>query len=344
MTLREKIGQMLVFGWVDIEEGDGLTVNPHAASLIDEMFVGGLILMNRNMKTITQLRAVTDAMQQKAQARGLSPLFVAVDQEGGRDSRFLPPEFTNHPSAWEIGETGNPDYARQIARTMGEELLSVGINWDFAPVLDVNNNPDNPIIGHRSYGADPQLVTEMGVAAVHGFQDDAGILSCGKHFPGHGDTDVDSHKALPRVPHSMEHLRAMELVPFQAAMAAGLAAIMTAHIVFPALDPNLPATLSPAVLTGLLREEMGFDGLIITDCLEMNGVADGWGAPEAAVLAAIAGADLLLCCHTLERQRGIQAALVEAVETGRLSEAQVDAAVARIQAAKKRWLTPTTPA
>ena len=178
----------------------------------------------------------------------------------------------------------------------------------------------------------------MGIAAVRGFQDDGGILACGKHFPGHGDTDTDSHFALPRIAHGQDRLEQVELVPFRAAIAAGLAAVMTAHILFPALDPALPATLSPRILTGLLREELDFHGLIITDCLEMKGVAGGWGSPEAAVLAVLAGADILLCCHTWETQRAIRDALVAAVESGRISEARIDQSLARIAAAKAKWV------
>jgi beta-N-acetylhexosaminidase len=173
---------------------------------------------------------------------------------------------------------------------------------------------------------------------VAGFQDDARILACGKHFPGHGDTDTDSHFALPTIRRPRATLDAVELVPFRAAIDAGVAAIMTAHILFPALDPALPATLSPAILTGLLRQELGFNGLIITDDLEMKGVAAQWGAPEAAVLAIIAGADLLLCCHEWETQRAIHAALLDALDTGRLTETRIDQSLARIAAAKANWL------
>lgn len=224
------------------------------------------------------------------------------------------------------------------AQTIANELRSLGFNWDFAPVLDVNNNPNNPVIGDRSYGDDPQLVAAMGIAAIRGFQDDGGILACGKHFPGHGDTETNSHFALPRITHSQDRLEQVELIPFRAAIASGLGALMTAHILFSALDPTLPATLSPRVLTGLLREELDFQGVIITDCLEMRGVADGWGTPEAAVLAVLAGADILLCCHTWQTQREVRDALLHAVETGRLSEDRIEQSLTRIAAAKARWV------
>lgn len=329
MTLEEKIGQMLLFGWQTDEQCD---------ALVDEMSVGGIVLMGRNAAPPEELSATLAEMQLRAAGRGLPELFVTVDQEGGRVQRLRPPDYAKYPPARDIGQTGDPERARQTAAAIGRELRGVGINWNFAPVLDVNNNPQNPVIGDRSYSDDPTIVAAMGVAAVRGFQDDAGILACGKHFPGHGDTDTDSHHALPRIRHGRERLDTVELVPFRAAMAAGLAAVMTSHIVFPALDPNLPATLSPAVLTGLLRDELGFDGLIITDDLEMKGVADGWGAPEAAVLAAVAGADILLCCHEAETQRAIRDALVAAVRSGHLSQARIADANRRISAAKARWV------
>lgn len=338
MTIEQQIGQMLIFGWQGETAEESQTVNDHAAALIDELHVGGIILMGRNISPPDSLRAMLAEMQNKASANGLPPLFVGTDQEGGRVSRLVPPDYTLAPSALQIGETGDPEQARRWARTVGTELKAVGINWDFAPVLDVNNNPENPVIGNRSYGEDPARVAAMGVAAVRGFQDDAGILACGKHFPGHGDTDTDSHLALPQIKHSRQRLEDVELVPFRAAMEAGLAAVMTAHILFPALDAERPATLSPAILTGLLRQELGFEGLVITDSLEMRGVADHWGASEAAILAAIAGADILLCCHTPEVQRAIRDALVAAVRSGRLPQARVDESLARIARAKKQWV------
>ena len=340
MTLHQKIGQMLLFGWSGDTPEASRTVNTHAAALVDEFAVGGIILMGRNVGPPAQTRATIAELQARATGNGLPPLFVAVDQEGGRVQRLGPPHYPTHPAARVIGDTGDPEQARRSARQIGEGLRDVGFNWDFAPVLDVNNNPKNPVIGDRAYGSDPALVAAMGAAAVRGFQEDAGILACGKHFPGHGDTDTDSHHALPRIGHDKARLEAVELVPFRAALAAGLAAVMTSHILFPALDAHLPATLSPAILTGLLRGELGFDGLIITDDLEMKGVADGWGAAEAAVLAVVAGADVLLCCHTWKTQRLIQEALVQAVEAGRLSEARVDESVARIAEAKGRWTQP----
>ena len=329
MPLSHKIGQMLLFGW---------QTDTQAAALIDDLHVGGVVLMGRNIQPPGQMKATIASLQHRAQAAGLPPLFVAVDQEGGRVQRLGPPHYAKRATARETGQS-SPDLVRAAARNIGVELRELGFNWDFAPVLDIDSNPRNPVIGDRSYGNDPEQVAAMGVAAMRGFQEDARVLACGKHFPGHGDTDTDSHFALPRITHDLAHLEAVDLVPFRAAIAAGIAAIMTSHILFPALDPTLPATLSPAILTGLLREKMGFGGLIITDDLEMKGVAEGWGAAEAAVLAVEAGADVLLCCHEWETQKAIQTALLAAVVEGRIAEGRLDASVARIEAAKARWIT-----
>jgi len=328
MTLPQKIGQMLLFGWqTDIQ----------AAALIDDLHVGGVVLMGRNIQPPEQMKQTIAGLQSGAKANGLPPLFVAVDQEGGRVQRLGPPHYPKRATAREIGQS-SPEAARTAAQEIGAELRELGFNWDFAPVLDVDSNPRNPVIGDRSFGSGPEQVAARGTAAVRGFQEDAGILACGKHFPGHGDTDTDSHFALPRISHDLAHLEAVELVPFRAAIEAGLAAVMTSHILFPALDPILPATLSPAILTGLLREKLGFEGLIITDDLEMKGVADTWGAAEAAVLAVEAGADILLCCHEWQTQKAIQAALLAAVEAGRVTEERFDFSLARIAAAKGRWI------
>lgn len=338
MTLEDKVGQMLVYGWSDGQKADSTRLNAHAAALVDDLRVGGVVLMGRNISPPEQLCEVIGNMQARAQAAQMPSLFVATDQEGGRVQRLAPPAYTARPAAQTLAQSGEADTVRQAAADIGRELASLGINWDFAPVLDVNNNPQNPVIGTRSYGSDPDLVAQMGVGAVQGLQSDACIMACGKHFPGHGDTDTDSHFALPRIPHSRARLDAVEFAPFRAAIAAKAASIMTAHILFPAFDSDLPATLSPAILTGLLREELGYDGLVITDDLEMKGVAARWGASEAAVLAVEAGADMLLCCHTRTTQYAIRDALMHAVQNGRVSGARLDISLGRITRAKAQWL------
>jgi beta-N-acetylhexosaminidase len=219
----------------------------------------------------------------------------------------------------------------------------VGVNWNFAPDADVNSNPLNPVIGDRSFGDTPEGVSVMVAAQIEGYAE-AGVLSCAKHFPGHGDTHLDSHLALPSVDISLEELEARELVPFRAAIEAGAATLMTAHILFPQVDPSgTPATLSPVILTELLRNKLGFTGLVVTDCLQMKAVADHWGTPRAAVLAAKAGADMLLVCHSWEQQQETYNALIEAVESGELPLIRVDEAVGRVLTTKRLAFTPEVP-
>jgi beta-N-acetylhexosaminidase len=231
------------------------------------------------------------------------------------------------------------DIGEQMAERQGavqaRELRSVGVNWDFAPVVDVNNNPDNPIIGVRSYGEDPDMVGRLGAAAVSGLQN-GGVLACAKHFPGHGDTSVDSHLALPKVSGDLERLYSVELAPFRQVIAGGVGSIMTAHIMFPDIDADRPATISNAVLTGLLKEQMGYDGIIITDCLEMSAIADGIGTTRGAVESLKAGADMVLICHTFEKQRETRNAIIDAVKSKEMPEARLTEAVGKVLAAKQK--------
>lgn len=328
MTLDEKIGQLLCLGW-----HAHLALDEQAIRCIEELHAGGMILMGRNVRRSGEttidaeaVRTMTDALQ----ARAKTPLLIATDQEGGRVARFSTAPFTQVPPAMQLETVAD---ARKAAEVMGRELAMVGVNTNFAPVADVNSNPANPVIGDRSFGAEAVGVAEKVVAQVEGYQS-SGVLSCLKHFPGHGDTAVDSHFALPTLPHSLETMEARELLPFKAGIDAGCPLVMSAHILFPALDPELPGTLSPEIMTGLLRNTLGFDGVIVTDCLEMKAVAVHWGTARAAVLAAKAGADLLLICHTWERQKEAFETLKNAVESGELPLAQVDASVARIQKLK----------
>jgi beta-N-acetylhexosaminidase len=347
LTLDEKIGQVLCFGWQGATDKESRTANAHARELVESMRVGSVVLMGRNVNSASPLQT-RDTL---AELQGLSriPLFVAIDQEGGSVNRFRAP-FHEFPGNMALGAVAcgaaGPERAEELARkqalAQARELLAVGVNWNFAPVVDVNNNPDNPIIGVRSYGEDPRLVASLGPAAMHGYQE-AGLLACAKHFPGHGDTAVDSHLALPTITGDRRRLDAIEIVPFRALIRGGVGAIMTTHILFPALDPARPATLSRPILTGLLREELGYDGLVITDCLEMDAIAGTIGTPQGAVEALKAGADIVLVCHTLETQRQTVSAIRRALESGVLAESRLNEAVARVLAAKRRFLSMPAP-
>lgn len=346
LSLEEKIGQMLCLGWGG---GDSyLAVNAQARRCMTELHAGGMIVMGRNVSPAhvkplppidaAGVRTMLDELQSLARV----PLLIPTDQEGGRVARFGTEPFTRMPSALAIGRTGDATLAREAARITAQELAAVGVNWDFAPVADVNSNPDNPVIGDRSFGNEPGVVARAVAQQVRGYQS-GGVLACAKHFPGHGDTALDSHFALPTLPFTKEQMQARELVPFREAIASDTASIMTAHILFPALDAEYPATMSRAILTGLLREELGFDGLVVTDCLQMKAVADKWGTPHAALKAAQAGADILLICHTWEQQQGAYTILLDAARSGELPLERIDEAVGRVLAAKARLASRVRP-
>jgi beta-N-acetylhexosaminidase len=330
MKLEQLAGQLLWCGWGDAPEPAPRRYNDHARILVEEIGVGGLVLFTRNLGTPTEIAELTGELRRHAAV----PLLIGIDQEGGRVSRLPLPGMV-FPGNMALGLIDDLDLTRLVMRSIGEQLAALGIDVDFAPSVDVNNNPHNPIIGVRSFGDDPDLVGRHGVAAVAGFGD-AGILPVIKHFPGHGDTGQDSHLELPTLAVERSRLDIVELPPFAAALVLGAPAVMSTHILFPALDPELPSTLSRRILTGILREELGFQGLIVTDCLEMKGIADHWGPEEAAVLALEAGADMLLVCHTLDTQLRMHAAVCQAVRSGRLSEERLRQSAARVQRARAR--------
>lgn len=320
-----------MFGWQGQTEEDNLSLCTHAKILVDDFKVGGIILLGRNVQSPEQIASTLNELQERSER----PLFISADQEGGLITRMRHP-FTTFPGNMAIGATRSADYARDSAKAIASELTAVGVNMNFAPCVDVNVNPLNPIIGIRSFGESPDLVAELGVAAIEGYQS-SGVLACVKHFPGHGDTSTDTHLALPSIPYKRRRLNAVELKPFKAAIENGVAMVMTSHICFSAFDTEYPATLSHAVITGILRKSLKFGGLIVTDCMEMKAIADNFGAAEAAVLAVKAGTDIMLACHTLEVQAQIRTALVRAVETGEIPEQRIDQSVARILAAKEKF-------
>ncbi len=302
---------------------DGHTLPSETAELLASG-VRSAIYFSRNFQSAEQLAQLSESIRRAA---GRSVL-ITVDQEGGRVQRFRGAGFAELPSGRELGQRGD-SAVRAAAMNAADALHSCGIAMNLAPVLDVDSNPANPVIGERSFGRDAALVAACGVTYVNALQSQ-GIAACGKHFPGHGDTSVDSHLELPRLSHSMDRLSAVELLPFRAAIHAGIDAIMTAHIVFEAIDPAVPATLSHAVVHGLLRQQLGFDGLVLTDDFEMKAIADQMEIGEAAVRAVEAGCDLVLVCHRLDRQRRVIEALAEAVRTGRISLDRIERSQSRL--------------
>jgi len=327
-TLRRQIGQLLIAGF------DGQQIPVELKALARDTGLGGVILFARN---IGEPEQVAEMCHDAARLVPDMPLWVSVDQEGGRVARLKAP-FTEWPPMATLGRNGDPALARRFARALGSELAAVGITLDYAPVLDIHTNPKNPVIGDRALAETAADVASLGAAIVRGLQTQ-GVAACGKHFPGHGDTSADSHFELPLVEHPVERLRQVELLPFKAAIEAEVAMIMTAHVLLPALDERRPATLSRPIVTGLLREELAFGGVILSDDLEMKAVAGEYAVPSAAVLAVEAGCDGVLVCGS---DHDIQAttieALIHAVEEERLPLARVEDALRRQQRAKERFL------
>ncbi len=327
--LRRQIGQLVTLGLA------GHTVSQEFRSLAREFGIGGVIVFARNVGAPEQ---VAELVFESRSLDSDAPLWVAVDQEGGRVARLRAP-LTVWPPAAAAGRSGDEALAARAAGAMARELRSLGFTFDCAPVLDVLTTPDNPAIGDRAIAGDAATVGRLGAAMIRAIQQE-GVAACGKHFPGHGDTSVDSHHDLPVVEHGPDRLRAVEYAPFREAMAAGVAGIMVAHLLVPAFDDAKPASLSRRIVTGELRDGLGFDGLIVTDDLFMKGCTGRIPVASAAVDAVIAGHDMLLLCEPqLDEQAAALEALVHAVEDGTGPAAQVERASARQLAAKGRFIT-----
>jgi beta-N-acetylhexosaminidase len=327
-ALRRQVGQLLIAGF----RGEQIPVE--IRSLAREFSLGGVILFGRN---IVEPRQVAELCREASQLTADVPAWVSVDQEGGRVARLKAP-FTQWPPMATLGRSGDVQLAERFARALAAELKAVGITLDFAPVLDVHTNPKNPVIGDRALAERADDVARLGSAIIRAMQTE-GLAACGKHFPGHGDTSTDSHLELPLVEHPPERLREVEFVPFRAAIEAGVATIMTAHVLVPALDEQRPATLSKRIVTGLLREELRYNGVIVSDDLEMKALANDYKVPESAVLAIEAGCDaLLICSGDVDVQVEALEAIVHAVETERIRLTRVEDALRRQQRAKERFL------
>jgi len=323
LSLNEKIGQMMVTGF------PGTDLNPDIENLIVNHHVGGLILFERNFENPKQLtRLISDLQKLALSAKMATPLFISVDQEGGRVSRLKPP-FTKFPDPCCLGVARSESLAKRFGLALGLEMRAVGINVDYAPVLDINTNPKNPIIGKRAFSNEPEWASKLGVAFMRGFKE-AGVLAVGKHFPGHGDTSQDSHLTLPHVNRDSATLKNVELQPFKAAIQNGLDILMTAHVIYKAWDEKLPATFSVPILQHLLREKLGFKGLIISDDLEMKAVEDNIPFESFARLGTEAGIDLFLICHDTEKTKAFLRQMSEDVESGRIPGEVIERSVERI--------------
>lgn len=326
LPLRRRVGQVLIGSL------PGTAMAVELTALAREFDLGGVTLFGRNVEGPEQVADLSIAVETLGREQ---PAWVAVDQEGGRVARLRAP-FTVWPPMAALGRADVPMLAERFAHAMARELRAVGVTLDFAPVLDLSTNPANTVIGDRALSADAARVADLGATLIRAFQTE-GIAACGKHFPGHGDTIADSHVDLPLVEHSLDRLRAVEFVPFRAAVAADVACLMTAHVVVPCLDESRPATLSSRVV-GLIREDLAFSGLIATDDLEMQAIARQWPPAEAAVEALSAGCDaVLVCSGNIELQAAVLEGLVRAIESGRLAAARVESAIAAGQRQKARF-------
>ncbi len=319
MTLEEKLGQLLVVGYQSDNQ---------AEEMIKEHKVGGIVLFSRNFDDFDQLYHITKQLNEYNQASPL-PLWIALDEEGGTVTR-LPSGKTHIPDAREVGSHGDVELTETVGWIIGREMAAAGANLDFAPVVDIVDNPENSFMLRRSYGSTPEEVSEQGTAFLKGLQQ-IGVQGCAKHFPGHGATAVDSHLDMPVIYSSLEEWLEKDAIPFQAMIDAGVEMIMVGHLAFPQVDPSgLPASMSSVFLKEQLRNHMGFEGLIITDDIEMQGYPQGADRKEAIITSFLAGIDLFAIGHTPQTQLDVLEALKEGVETGRITQERIDESLMRI--------------
>lgn len=327
------MGRLAIVGF------SGQSVPAELRELVAQFDLGGVVYFARN---IAEPRQVAELSREVAALAVDWPLWISVDQEGGRVARLKAP-FTEWPPMLTLGRSADDTLAERFARALADELLAVGINLDYTPVLDVHTNPTNPVIGDRALAERAEDAARIGRILIRTLQT-AGVAACGKHFPGHGDTSVDSHESLPLVEHSPDRLHAVELVPFRAAIAEDVATIMTAHVLVPALDEARPASLSTAVVTQLLKRELGYQGVVISDDLGMKAISATRSLPEAMIDALTAGSDaVLLCNSTVDEQVLAIEATIRAAETGVLAKTRLDDAMARQRRIKEKFLSSRAP-
>jgi beta-N-acetylhexosaminidase len=326
-------GQMIMSGF------EGTTLTPETEDLIRNHHVGGLILFSRNYENPEQLHTLIRNLQEVAASTSTGlPLFISVDQEGGRVARLTEP-FTQYPPLCCLGHAQSESLAYRFGQSLAAELVDVGINMDYAPVLDVHTNPENPIIGDRAIGSDPDAVARLANSFIKGFKD-KGMIPVGKHFPGHGDTHLDSHLDLPTVTRDAATLEAVELVPFRETIAQGLEVIMTAHVVYTAWDAKNPATFSKMILQDILRQELGFQGVIMSDDLEMKAVENYFPFDAFPRMGIEAGLDMFMICNNVEKAGALHDQLIQDVSNGTIPTAPIQQSVERILRLKKNLPPP----
>jgi len=328
MTLDEKIGQMIFSGV------NGTEMTDETKRIIEEYHVGGIILFADNIQSVNQTVNFLNDIK-SVNTNNPYPLLLGVDEEGGRVTR-MPDEMKSLPTSLAIGELNDPDVSFQVGTILGKQMNALGFNLDFAPVLDINSNPDNPVIGDRSFGENAGKVTELGIQTMKGLQNES-VIAVMKHFPGHGDTGEDSHLELPQVNKDYEALSALELIPFKAAISDGADVSLIAHMSLPKIDDTYPASMSKEIITGILREDYDFNGVVVTDDLTMGAITDHYGVADAAVQTVKAGGDLLLVAHDPDLIISVFDRLKAAIEAGEISEDRIDESVERITRLKEKY-------
>lgn len=327
MSLEEKIGQMILAGI------SGTTMDANTKKLVNQFHIGGIIFYKNNFNTPAQTIQLVNQLKTENSSR--LPLFLSTDQEGGRVTR-LPGGLTNFPTNEQIGKVNNREFSYKIGTLLGRELKEFGLNLDFAPALDINSNPNNPVIGDRSFGNNPEIVSELGIQTMKGIQSQ-NVIPTIKHFPGHGDTSVDSHLDLPIVNKSLKELKELELIPFERAIDDGADVVMVAHILLPKLDKTNPASMSKAIMTDLLRNKLSFNGVIITDDMTMGSITEHFDIGKAAVESVKAGSDIILVGHNYNNVVKIIASLKRAVQNGEISEQRLNESTERIIQLKRKY-------
>lgn len=330
MSMDEKIGQLVMVGI------DGYINDIHSREMIQNYHVGGFILLGQNIRDSKQALTLVNSLKDiNTISNNQIPLFIAIDQEGGRVNR-MPGEFSKLPTNRAIGQVDNADFSFKIGTVLGEELKQFGMNVDFAPVLDINSNPKNPVIGDRSFGVNADIVSTLGVQTMKGIQSQ-GIISGVKLFPGHGDTSVDSHIGLPLVNNDINRLNSFELVPFKEAINNGADIVMVAHILLPKIDPNNPASFSKIIITDILRNNLKYNGVVITDDMTMGAITKNYDIKASAVKSLNAGSDIILVCHDFNSELTVINGIKAAVKDGTIDEKSLDDKVYRILKLKDKY-------
>ena len=328
MSLDEKIGQLVTIGF------EGYTMDDNITNLIKEQKVGGVILFSKNVENSNQLLSLINSIKTN-NSQNKIPLFVSIDEEGGRVSR-MPKEITKLPSNGVIGKRNDGDLSYKIGKIIGEELKTFGFNMNFAPVLDINSNPNNPVIGDRSFGNNPDIVNKLGIKTMEGLIQN-NIVPVVKHFPGHGDTSVDSHIGLPVVNKDLTELSDFELIPFKEAIKNNVDAIMVSHILLNKIDPNYPSSMSKAVITDMLRENLKFPGVVITDDMTMGAIVKYYDIGDAAVKSINAGSDIILVCHNYDNALKVINSLKTAAQNNIITAERINESVYRILKLKEKY-------